>query len=52
MQEVCAVRGSPLSKHIGRANTYASDGTCGLVRTYLVSVEHVLKQSLYEPGDD
>ena len=35
-----------------QSGKHASDGTVGLIRTYLVSVEHVLMQLLYEPGDD
>ncbi len=31
---------------------HASAGSVGLIRTYLVSVECVLTQLLYEPGDD
>lgn len=34
-----------------QSGKHASDGTVGLIRTYLVSVEHVLMQLLYEPGD-
>ena len=35
-----------------QAGKHASEGTVGLIRTYLVSVEYVLTQLLYEPGDD
>lgn len=35
-----------------QSGKHASDGTVGLIRTYLVSVEHVLMQLLYEAGDD
>lgn len=31
---------------------HASQGTVGLIRTYLVSVEYVLTQLLYEPDED
>lgn len=34
-----------------QAGKHASDGTVGLIRTYLVSVEATLTQLLYEPGD-
>lgn len=34
-----------------QSGKHASDGTVGLIRTYLVSVEHILMQLLYEPGD-
>lgn len=35
-----------------QAGKHASEGAVGLIRTYLVSVENVLTQLLYEPGDD
>jgi len=34
-----------------QAGKHASEGTVGLIRTYLVSVEATLTQLLYEPGD-
>ena len=35
-----------------QSGKHASEGSVGLIRTYLVSVEHVLMQLLFEPGDD
>ena len=35
-----------------QSGKHASEGTVGLIRTYLVSIEHVLMQLLFEPGDD
>ena len=35
-----------------QAGKHDSQGTVGLIRTYLVSVEYVLTQLLYEPEDD